>query len=226
MQNILDSLYASVIADGRWIMYLTGLWNTILISVTAICIGSIIGILVAVIKNYALTNKKLRPLEVICDIYLTVIRGTPTLIQLMIIYFAVFASMSDGTLAAIVGFSINAGAYIAEIIRSGIMSIDKGQNEAGRALGFTQGQTMRLIILPQALKISIPPLFNEFITLVKETSVAGMIAVPELTKIAGNIRGRAFETTPLYIVAIIYLILVIALTQVQKRIEKRLGASD
>ena len=144
----------------------------------------------------------------------------------MIIYFSVFATMTNGVPAAIIGFSINSGAYIAEIMRSGISAIDKGQSEAGRSLGLNSVQTMHLIILPQAIKNALPALFNEFITLLKETSIAGMIAVPELTKMASNIRGRAFVTMPLYIVALIYLVLVVAMTALQKNLERRLAVSD
>ena len=165
-------------------------------------------------------------LDKICNLYLTVIRGTPVVVQLLILYTAVFTSLTDGLLVAIVGFGINSGAYVAEIIRSGIMSIDKGQSEAGRSLGLNNTQTMRMIILPQAFKNILPALFNEFIALLKETSVAGMIAVRDLTKAADGIKGRIFEPTPLFIAAIIYLILVIGMTAVQRAIERRLSASD
>lgn len=226
MENIAHNFYISFIAEARWQMYLSGLGNTVLIALLATLFGLIIGLIVSIIKYFAKDNKKLKPLEAICDIYLTVIRGTPVLIQLMIIYFSIFATMTNGIPAAIIGFSINSGAYIAEIMRSGINAIDKGQSEAGRSLGFNNIQTMRLIILPQAIKNALPALFNEFITLLKETSIAGMIAVPELTKAASNIRGRAFVTMPLYIVALMYLILVVGMTAIQKKIERRLRVSD
>lgn len=226
MQTLLHDFYVSFIADDRWQMYLSGLGNTILIALLATLFGLCLGLLVSIIKYFAKDNKKLRILEIICDIYLTVIRGTPVLIQLMIIYFSVFATMTNGVPAAIIGFSINSGAYIAEIMRSGISAIDKGQSEAGRSLGLNSVQTMHLIILPQAIKNALPALFNEFITLLKETSIAGMIAVPELTKMASNIRGRAFVTMPLYIVALIYLVLVVAMTALQKNLERRLAVSD
>lgn len=226
MQTLLHDFYVSFITDDRWQMYLSGLGNTILIALLATLFGLCLGLLVSIIKYFAKDNKKLRILEIICDIYLTVIRGTPVLIQLMIIYFSVFATMTNGVPAAIIGFSINSGAYIAEIMRSGISAIDKGQSEAGRSLGLNSVQTMHLIILPQAIKNALPALFNEFITLLKETSIAGMIAVPELTKMASNIRGRAFVTMPLYIVALIYLVLVVAMTALQKNLERRLAVSD
>ena len=226
MQTLSHDFYVSFIADDRWQMYLSGLGNTVLIAALATLFGLCLGLLVSIIKYFAKDNKKLRILEIICDIYLTVIRGKPVLIQLMIIYFSVFATMTNGIPAAIIGFSINSGAYIAEIMRSGISAIDKGQSEAGRSLGLSNVQTMHLIILPQAIKNALPALFNEFITLLKETSIAGMIAVPELTKMASNIRGRAFVTMPLYIVAAIYLILVVGMTAIQKNFERRLAVSD
>ena len=225
-QSIGDSFYTAVIADNRWQMYLEGLGNTLIIALSATSIGILIGLIIAVIKYYAVDNKKLWILDKICDLYLVVIRGTPVVVQLLILYTAVFTSLTDGLLVAVVGFGINSGAYVAEIIRSGIMSIDKGQSEAGRSLGLNNTQTMRMIILPQAFKNILPALFNEFIALLKETSVAGMIAVRDLTKAADGIKGRIFEPTPLFIAAIIYLILVIGMTAVQRAIERRLSASD
>ncbi len=168
----------------------------------------------------------LRAGEWLCDVYLTVIRGTPVMLQLMIIYFSVFASMSDGTLAAIVGFGINSGAYVAEIVRSGIQSINRGQTEAGRSLGLSAGMTMRFIILPQAFRNILPALFNEFITLLKETSVASVIAVPDMVKNATNIKTKIYNIAPLYVTALIYLVLVVGLTVVQRKIEGRLRESD
>ena len=221
-QSIGDSFYTAVIADNRWQMYLEGLGNTLIIALSATIIGILIGLIIAVIKYYAVDNKKLWILDKICDLYLVVIRGTPVVVQLLILYTAVFTSLTDGLLVAVVGFGINSGAYVAEIIRSGIMSIDKGQSEAGRSLGLNNTQT----ILPQAFKNILPALFNEFIALLKETSVAGMIAVRDLTKAADGIKGRIFEPTPLFIAAIIYLILVIGMTAVQRAIERRLSASD
>ncbi len=226
MESLLNNLYVSLIVDDRWKLYLSGLEVTLIIAAVATIFGIMIGLIVAIVKYYAKDNKKLRPLEILCDIYLTVIRGTPVLVQLMIIYFTVFSSMPNGIPAAIVGFSINSGAYVAEIIRSGLMSIDKGQSEAGRSLGLTNSQTMRLIIIPQAVKNILPALFNEFITLLKETSIVGTIAVTDLTKIASSIRSRAFVTTPLYITAAIYLILVVGMSALQRKLERRLSNSD
>lgn len=224
--TFLREFYISVIEEDRWRMYLEGLGNTLLISAAAVCIGAAIGTVVALIKYFAVTNKKLWLLDKLCDLYITVIRGTPTLVQLLILYTVVFVSWKDGTPVAIVGFGINSGAYVAEIIRSGIQSVDRGQYEAGRSLGLGNSMTMSLIILPQAVRNILPALFNEFIVLLKETSVAGMIAVRELTKVADGIRGRTFVGLPLFIVALIYLLLVVGMTAVQKRMERRLAKGD
>ncbi|MEM1483275.1 amino acid ABC transporter permease [Oscillospiraceae bacterium PP1C4] len=219
-------IYISLIAEDRWKMFAEGLGRTLLIAACATLIGIAIGMVIAVIKVSAVNNRKLRPLEMLCNLYLTVIRGTPVVVQLLILYTAVFTSMTNGTPVAIIGFGLNSGAYVAEIFRSGIMSINRGQTEAGRSLGLSSGMTMRLIVLPQAIKNILPALFNEFITLLKETSVAGMIAVRDLTKVADGIKGRTFEPAPLFIAGAIYLILVIGMTQVQQMLERRLAKGD
>lgn len=226
LQENYNNLYIALLADDRWKQYLEGLGRTLLIAACATLIGIAIGMIIAVIKVSAASNRKLRFLEMICDLYLTVIRGTPVVVQLLILYTAVFTSLTNGTPVAIIGFGLNSGAYVAEIFRSGIMSISKGQMEAGRSLGLTSWMTMRLIILPQAIKNILPALFNEFITLLKETSVAGMIAVRDLTKVADGIKGRAFIGEPLFIAALIYLVLVVGMMQVQKKLERRLAKSD
>ncbi len=226
VQQNFNNLYIALLAEDRWKQYVEGLGRTLLIAACATLIGILIGMIIAVVKVSAAGNRKLRFLEMLCDLYLTVIRGTPVVVQLLILYTAVFTSMTNGTPVAIIGFGLNSGAYVAEIFRSGIMSIPHGQTEAGRSLGLTSWMTMRLIILPQAIKNILPALFNEFITLLKETSVAGMIAVRDLTKVADGIKGRAFISEPLFIAAFIYLVLVIAMTQVQKRLERRLGKGD
>lgn len=220
------NLYVALFAEDRWKQYIEGLGRTLLIAACATLIGIAIGMVIAIVKVSAASNRKLRPLEWLCDLYLTVIRGTPVVVQLLILYTAVFTSMTNGTPVAIIGFGLNSGAYVAEIFRSGIMSIPRGQTEAGRSLGLTSWMTMRLIVLPQAVKNILPALFNEFITLLKETSVAGYIAVRDLTKVADGIKGRAFVGEPLFIAAIIYLILVVGMTQVQKRLERRLAKGD
>lgn len=226
MEKFLQDLYSAVIAEDRWKMYFEGLGNTLLISAAAVCIGVVIGVFVALVKYYAPRKKSLWLLDKFCDLYVTVIRGTPTLVQLLILYNVVFYSLTNGLPVGIIGFGINSGAYVAEIIRAGILSIDKGQYEAGRSLGLNDTMTMSQIILPQAVKNILPALFNEFIVLLKETSVAGWIAVRDLTKIADGIRGRTFNSLPLFLVAGIYLLLVVGLTAVQKRMERRLAKGD
>lgn len=226
MEKFLQDFYTSIIAENRWLMYIEGLGNTLLISAVAVCIGVVIGTVVALIKYFAVTNKKLWVLDKLCDVYITIIRGTPMIVQLLILYTVVFTSTTNGLPVAFIGFGINSGAYVAEIIRSGIQSVDKGQYEAGRSLGLGNSMTMSLIILPQAVKNILPALFNEFIVLLKETSIAGMIAVRELTKVADGIRGRTFIGLPLFLVAGIYLLLVIGMTAIQKKMERRLARGD
>ncbi len=225
-----DSIRVAVLEEDRWKLYLEGVRNTLIIALLACLIGIVIGVLVAIVKYYqdetekqGRKNRLLWILSFICNIYTTVIRGTPIIIQLLIFYTILF---SGGFEACVVAFGINSGAYISEIIRSGLQSIDYGQTEAGRSLGLSKTATMRFIILPQAIRNILPALFNEFIALTKETSVAGYIAVRDLTKVADGIKGRTFRSTPLFIAAIIYLILVMGLTQLQKRMERRLSRSD
>ena len=225
MEKILTDLYKATLYKNRWMVYVEGLGNTLMIAMLACIIGVLIGLVVAIVKYYA-TGKKgfgWKVANAVCNVYTTVIRGTPVIVQLLILYTLLFNS---GLVACIVGFGINSGAYVSEIIRSGILSIDPGQTEAGRSLGLSQTATMRLIVLPQAIKNILPALFNEFIALLKETSVAGYIAVRDLTKASDSIRGLTFNSTPLFIAALIYLLLVMAMTAVQKRVERRLARSD
>ena len=178
-------------------------------------------------SNIVVSDYILKAVNAICNIYITVIRGTPVLIQLMIMYFIVFASSRDGIIAAIISFGINSGAYVAEIVRSGIMSIDKGQFEASRSLGFNYRSTMIHVIIPQAFKNILPALGNEFIVLFKETSVAAYVSVQDLTYVGNLIRSRTFEAFfPLIAVAIIYLVIVLILTFLLKKLERRLRSSD
>ena len=224
-----DKFYQSVLFEDRWVLYVQGLGNTILIALAATVIGIAIGMIIAIIKVAYIQTGKFKIFSGICDIYLAVIRGTPVLVQLMILTYIVFAAapMGWGVLIAMLSFGINSGAYVAEIIRAGILSIDRGQTEAGRSLGLSQSQTMRKIVLPQAIKNILPALFNEFITLLKETSVAGYVAVRDLTKAADIVRSRTYDAFfPLIFIAIIYLTIVLGLTKVQRMIERRLAQSD
>ncbi|MGN0502487.1 MAG: amino acid ABC transporter permease [Ruminococcus sp.] len=242
MQDFFNGLYESFvktfITDDRWVQLLNGLLVTVEITLFAAVIGVVIGFLIAIVRStydMNLSGKKCRSfgdyilkiVNFICNIYITVIRGTPVVIQLMIMYFIVFASSRDGIIAAIISFGINSGAYVAEIVRSGIMSIDKGQFEASRSLGFDYKSTMIHVIIPQAFKNILPALGNEFIVLVKETSVAGYVAIQDLTYVGNLIRSRTYEAFfPLIAVALIYLVIVLILTFLLKKLERRLRSSD
>lgn len=226
-QKFFDSYYNAIVPSKRYLVYLEGLKVTLLISLFAILLGILIGVVVAVLKVTAV-NFRMKWLDVICNIYLTVIRGTPLMVQLLIIYNLIFTSRNTNEiLVGAVCFGINSGAYVAEIIRAGIESIDKGQMEAGRTLGLSYAQSMIYIILPQAIKNILPALGNEFIVLIKETSVAGVIAVTDLTKGAQYIGSRTWDVLPpLVIAALIYLLIVMLLTKVLKIFERRLAKSD
>ena len=223
-----DSFYLNFIKDDRWRYLWDGFWTTIGISFAAVLLGVLLGFTVAVIRSTHDKTGKLRLLNWLCKLYLTVIRGTPVVVQLLIIYFVIFGSVNiSKILVAIVAFGVNSGAYVAEIIRGGIMSIDKGQFEAGRSLGLSYIQTMIYIILPQAFKNVLPALGNEFIVLLKETSVSGYIALQDLTKGGDIIRSQTYEAfLPLIAVALIYLIMVMILSSLVTRLERRLARSD
>lgn len=227
-KNFADQFYLNFIKDNRW-KYLTGgLGNTLMITMGALVLGVVFGFLLALVRTTHDRTGKLGFLNGLAKLYLTVVRGTPVVVQLMIIYFVVFASVRiNGVIAAIIAFGLNSAAYVAEIFRSGIMSIDKGQMEAGRSLGLTYGQTMWRIIMPQAVKNVLPALGNEMITLLKETSVSGYIALQDLTKGGDIIRGRTYSAfMPLLAVAVIYLIIVLILQALVGRLERRLAKSD
>lgn len=225
--DIYMSFYNALIPDQMYLAYIDGLVVTILISLMAIILGIAIGILVAVLKVTSI-NYKLRWLNRICNIYINVIRGTPLMVQLLIIYNLIFTSRNTNEIVVgAVCFGINSGAYVAEIIRAGIESIDKGQMEAGRSLGLNYITTMRMIILPQAVKNILPALGNEFITLIKETSVAGAIAVTDLTKAAQYVGSRTWDILPpLIITAVCYLIMVMGLSKLLSIFERRLARGD
>ncbi len=191
-------------------------------------IGILLGFLVAIIRSTYENTHKLKILNAICNVYLTVIRGTPVVVQLMIVYFVIFASTNPGQVpTAILAFGINSGAYVAEIFRSGISSIEKGQFEAGRSLGFNYAQTMWFIVMPQAFKNVVPTLANEFIVLLKETSVAGYIGLQDLTKGGDIIKSRTFSAfMPLVAVAVIYLVMVMIFSYLVKLLERRLHRSE
>ena len=227
-QNLQDKFYLNFVADERWKYLVNGLKTTLTVTFFAVIIGILLGFLVAVVRSTYEKTGKLKILDVLCKIYLTVIRGTPVVVQLLIIYFVVFASVKiDKTFVAILAFGLNSGAYVAEIIRGGIMSIDNGQFEAGRSLGLNYTQTMLYIIFPQVFKNVLPSLGNEFIVLLKETSVAGYIALEDLTKGGDIIRSRTYDAfMPLIAVAIIYLVMVLAFSKLLSILERRLRSNE
>lgn len=223
-----ESFRQNFIQDDRWKYLANGLRTTLIITVFAVMIGLLLGFIVAIIRATYLRTKKMLIPDLFCRLYLTVIRGTPVVVQLLIIYFVIFGSVNiSKTVVAIFAFGINSGAYVAEIVRGGIMSIDVGQLEAGRSLGLNYRQTMVHIIMPQAVKNVLPALCNECIVLLKETSVAGYIAIDDLTRGGDIIRGITFAPfLPLIAVALIYLFVVILLTKLVGVLERRLAAND
>ena len=228
MQELKNEFILNFIDDNRWRYITDGLKITLLVTVFAVLIGVVLGFLIAIVRTTHDKTGKLKILNAICKVYLTVIRGTPVVVQLMIIYFIIFGSVDiSKVVVAIVAFGINSGAYVAEIFRSGIMSIDNGQFEAGRSLGFNYAQTMMYIVMPQAFKNVLPTLCNEFISLLKETSVSGYIALQDLTKGGDIIRSRTYDAfMPLIAVALIYLAMVMIFTKLVSLLERRLRNSD
>lgn len=228
MADFSAKFYANFIKDDRWLGLVSGLKVTIIVTLEALLLGVIIGFIVAIIRSYYDKTNKLKILNAICKVYLTVIRGTPTMIQILIMYLVVFGSSSlDSIIIGGIAFGINSGAYVAEIVRSGIMSIPIGQTEAGRSLGLNYAQTMRLIIVPQAFKNVLPALVNEMIVLIKETAIIGYIGEQDLTKAAMIIQSRTFDAfMPLLAAAVIYLALVMLLTFFMNKLERRLRNSE
>lgn len=228
MNDFKLSFYQNFIQEDRWRYLAIGLKNTLIITIFAVIVGIIIGFLVAIIRASHDKNGSFKVLNFICRIYLTVIRGTPTMVQLLITYYIIFASVNVSKIVvAVMAFGINSGAYVAEIVRSGIMSVDEGQFEAGRSLGLNYGQTMRLIVLPQAFKNVLPALGNELIVLLKETSISGYIGTLDLTKGADIIRSKTYEPfLPLFGLAAIYLVIVMLLSAGVNKLERRLRTNE
>lgn len=227
-QKFTEGIVLNFIKDNRWRYLTNGLGVTLKITFFAVLLGLVIGFVVSMVRSAHESTGKLKLLNAICGLYLTVIRGTPVVVQLLLIYFGVFGSVRvDKTLVAVIAFGINSGAYQAEIFRSGIQSIPRGQFEAGRSLGFNYVQTMTNIIMPQAFRNVIPTLANEFIVLLKETSVAGYIALEDLTKGGDIIRSRTYAAfMPMLAVAVIYLTMVLFFSQGVKYLERRLKKSE
>ncbi len=232
-----DVLYRCFIEDNRWRYLAKGLGNTLLITFFALLLGVVLGVVVAIIRtSYDKNRSDMQPGigrwllglgNALCQVYLTVIRGTPVVVQLLLGVFVILVALGNDVTIACIVFGINSGAYVAEIIRSGIMSIDNGQFEAGRSLGFNYIRTMWYIIIPQAFKNVLPALANEFIVLLKETSVVGYAGVIDLTKGGEIIRGRTFEAfVPLLAVAAVYLVMVMFFTWLVGKLERRLRSSE
>lgn len=232
-----ERFFLNFIKDDRWHYLADGLVVTLKVTFFAVLLGIVIGVVVAGVRSThdkiidriksKLARFSLKFINAIANIYLTVIRGTPVTVQLMIAYYIIFVSSNNKVLVAVLAFGINSGAYVAEIVRSGIMSIDEGQTEAGRSLGFNYVQTMFYIVLPQAFKNVLPALANEFIVLLKETSVSGYVALQDLTRGGDIIRGRTYDAFfPLLAVAGIYLIMVMGFTKLVSLLERRLRKSE
>ena len=226
--SLIEQFQFNFLDDSRWQFIVSGLKNTIIITFFAVLLGVFLGFLIAIVRSTHDKTGKLKILNVICRVYLTVIRGTPTMVQLLIVYYVIFATVDPGkVIVAIIAFGMNSAAYVAEIVRSGIMSIDNGQFEAGRSLGLNYTQTMTKIILPQAVKNILPALGNEMIVLLKETSISGYIGLTDLTRGGDIIRSRTYDALmPLMAVAIIYLVMVMIFSKLVSMLERRLRNSD
>ena len=222
----LNKLYETFIETGYWKLMVQGFGNTIIITLGALLIGVVIGTLIAVIKYCAEDTKALKPLAWLCNIYVTAIRGIPVVVLLLIFYFIIMTK-AEGIAVGILTFGINSGAYMAELIRSGINAVDKGQMEAGRSLGMSRLQATRRIVFPQAMRYILPAIGNELIALLKETAVAGYVAVVDLTRAGNLVRNNTYDAVnPLLIVAATYLLVVVLLAKALGKVERRLAASD
>lgn len=226
--DFFDQIYQNIIYQDRWLYLLKGLGVTLEITVFAILLGTVLGILLAMMRISHVRIFRVRVLEKIASFYITVIRGTPLMVQLLIIYFVIFASVDiDKVIVAVIAFGVNSGAYVAEIIRAGILAVDKGQMEAGRSLGLNYRQTMTYIVMPQAVKNILPAYTSEFIVLIKETAIVGYIALEDLTKVGDVIRSRTFSAlVPLLTVALVYLLLTSLIARLFTLLERRLRRSD
>ncbi len=225
MHDWINQLYETFIESGYYSLMLEGFRNTVVITLGALCIGVIIGVIIALIKYIGEDSRALRPLVRLCDLYVTVIRGVPVTVLLMV-FFYVILTASDGVTVAVLTFGINSGAYMAELIRSGIQAVDAGQMEAGRSLGMTRLQATYKIIFPQAVRYVLPAIGNELIALLKETSVAGYVTVVDLTRAGNLVRNNTYDAVnTLLLVALVYLVLVVLLTWLLGKFERRLSAN-
>lgn len=228
-QNSGAKFFQNFIKDRRYMMLVKGLGNTLQMTLIAAVIGLAVGLILSLIRVAYRGGAKIRFLNFIANLYITVVRGTPMMVQVLIWNFTIFGGLRDANtmLIAAIAFGLNSGAYVAEIFRSGIESLDKGQMEAGRSLGLSYRVTMQKIVLPQAFKHTLPTLFNEFITLLKETSIAGYIGIDDLTRGGQNIQSITLDSSqPLLMVAVIYLAMVLGMSALMNRLERRLARSD
>ena len=225
--EIKDKAVSAFIEQDRWKLYLEGFGVTLQVAFFAAIIGIVIGTVVALMKLSRTRRGKKTIFARIADIYIDIIRGIPSVLQLLIMWFVIMATTNNGILVASISFGINSGAYVAEIIRAGILAVDKGQMEAGRALGLTNAQTMVYIIIPQAIKNVLPPLGNEFIVLLKETAIVGYVSLSDLTRVANQISSRTYEAfMPLIGSAVIYFVTIKIITILLEKLERRLRKSD
>ena len=228
LNGIYDDFYKTVIFDERYKLILEGLKNTILIAIGALIVGILLGSIISIVKYTNKERGKFKLLSKIFDIYVNIIRGTPSVLQLMIMYYVIFkTSTIDSVIVGIIAFGINSSAYVAEILRSGFDSIDDGQVEAGLSLGLNFRQVLKYIIIPQAIKVSLPSMGNEFVTLIKETAIAGYIGIEDLTKASDIIASRTYDYFfPLVLVALIYLFLTSVISKLLKKMERKLNVND
>lgn len=227
LTTLSSRFHAAFIEGNRWILYFQGLGITLVIAIFAGLLGIIIGTILALMKLSTKEDGKPTIWNIIASVYVDVIRGTPSVLQLLIMYFVIMASSNNPILVASLSFGINSGAYVSEIVRGGILAVDKGQMEAGRSLGLSKAATMRYIILPQAIKNVIPPLGNEFITLIKETAIVGYVALSDLTRVANQIASKTYDAfMPLIGAAVIYFVIIKILTILLDNLERRMRRSD
>ena len=222
-----ERFIAAFITGDRWKQYLAGLGITLEVAIFAGILGIIIGTVVALMKLSTTEDGKPTILNYIATVYVDIIRGTPSVLQLLIMWFIIMASSNNGILVASLSFGINSGAYVSEIVRGGILAVDTGQMEAGRSLGLSKAATMRYIILPQAIKNVIPPLGNEFITLIKETAIVGYVSLADLTRVANQVASRTYDAfMPLIGAAVVYFVIIKLLTILLGKLERRMRKSD
>ncbi|WP_026662246.1 amino acid ABC transporter permease [Butyrivibrio proteoclasticus] len=225
--TLYERFIAAFITGERWKLYLSGLGITLEVAFFAGILGILIGTMMALMKLSTTEDGRPTILNYIASVYVDVIRGTPSVLQLLIMWFIIMASSNNGILVASLSFGINSGAYVSEIVRAGILAVDKGQMEAGRSLGLSKATTMRYIILPQAIKNIIPPLGNEFITLIKETAIVGYVSLTDLTRVANQIASRTYDAfMPLIGAAVIYFVIIKLLSIFLEKLERRMRRSD